>query len=171
MGDRWFWLGDHGSCPALSNMIRFFTASILLLCLVVGCANYNDEHNFGIGQQYTFERFTLEDSTGAKFSLTDEELASLELAWNNSTVVDAINVSNTLQGLGVKLKYEYTLNDGFESAFTALYGSVNNQAYLRIDVVGNGGGFPADVYTNLVPIDTILAPKRLKEFDAWVEPK
>ena len=60
------------------------------------------------------------------------------------------------------------LNDGFKSSFDARYGVVNGQAYLRIDVVGNDGGFPADVYTNLVAVDAIFSPERLTVFRRWL---
>ena len=141
----------------------------LLICIVGGCFAKNDDHFSGIGNDYFFTSFTLVKLSGGKFTLNSRELESLERVWINSQIADEINICNTIGRTGTQLKYEFILDDGFIAKFDASYGSVNGRSYLNIQLLGDGGGFPGDVYWELVELEDIFSGDRLEEFDQWVE--
>ena len=150
-------------------MIRATIALLLMFFAFSGCSSGNDEHCFGIGEKYSFVRFCISKPKGSEFVFTVDELRLIEQSWGNAKVSDPIAVSNAITTKRQKLSYEYVLNDGFKSDFQAKYGIFDGKAYLKIDVVGDETGFPADVYTNLLPIDVVLGVERMTEFEKWLE--
>ena len=140
----------------------------LLLVAATGCGLGNEAHNSGIGRQYSFTSFTLTNSIGATFSLNEKELRSLESVWNNAQIADEINICNQIGRNGTQLTYEYVLNDGFRMEFTASFGTVKGNSYLNIELLGNGGGFPGDVYWELVAADNLFSGVRLVELQKWI---
>ena len=153
------------------NLKHAFIAFAIFCCLpaVGGCGPGNDDHNFGIGKRYTFTEFTLANSLGGTFSLSQDELSSLERSWNKSVIADEINICGTVGRTGVPLKYKYVLNDGFVVEFGASYGTVNGKAYLKVDLLGDGGGFAGDVYWELVDVGNLFSEDRIAEFEEWLE--
>lgn len=61
------------------------------------------------------------------------------------------------------------LNDGFVMGFDASYGTVNGKAYLKVDLLGDGGGFAGDVYWELVDVGNLFSEDRIAEFEEWLE--
>jgi len=101
--------------------------------------------------------------------LNRSELESLERVWFKAQIANEINICNMVNRTGAQMKYEFVLDDGFVAQFDASYGSVDERAYLNIELLGDGGGFPGDVYWELVAVDDIFSEERLAEFDLWVE--
>ena len=83
--------------------------------------------------------------------------------WNNTQIPDEINICNTIGRNGTQLKYEYVLDDGFTMKFDAGFGSVDGIDYLDVQLLGNGGGFPGDVYWELIVVDSVFSGGRLAE--------
>ena len=50
------------------------------------------------------------------------------------------------------------LNDGFVMGFDASYGTVNGKAYLKVDLLGDGGGF-AGMFIGSWSMSVICFPK------------
>jgi len=148
---------------------RLLLACCLLICLVSGCFSSNDDHYSRIGSDYFFTNFTLAKPTGGTFALNRSELESLERVWFKAQIANEINICNMVNRTGAQMKYEFVLDDGFVAQFDASYGSVDERAYLNIELLGDGGGFPGDVYWELVAVDDIFSEERLAEFDLWVE--
>ena len=140
--------------------------ALLVFCTLCGCGPGNEAHNSGIGREYSFAKFILTNAAGTTFSLNDDELRSLESVWSNTQIVDEINICNTLGRTGIQLKYEYVLDDGFVMNFDASYGTVNGRAFLNVELLGNGCGFPGDVYWKLVPIDSVFSNERTEELES-----
>ena len=143
--------------------LRLTFLLVPLLLAFSGCGPGNEAHNSGIGRKYSFTKFTLTNSTGKSFSLNQKELRSLERVWNNTQIPDEINICNTIGRNGTQLKYEYVLDDGFTMKFDAGFGSVDGIDYLDVQLLGNGGGFPGDVYWELIVVDSVFSGGRLAE--------
>ena len=152
-------------------ILRLSFFLLLSLGVLSGCGPGNEAHNSGIGRKYTFTKFTLTNSTGKSFSLNQKEMKSLERVWNNTHIPDEINICNTIGRNGTKLKYDYALDDGFTMKFDADFGTVDGIDYLDIQLLGNGGGFPGDVYWELVVVDNVFSPERLAKLKDTLQVK
>ena len=114
-----------------------------------------------IRDRFTFESFEVFTKKGASFQLTPTEMRSLEKSW----IFGAHQV--TLSKI-VTLEYKAELSDGYEMEMYFRVGDCNSMKYCDIWLVGSGGGFTADVYGIIIPLNSIFTVSRQQEFLDWI---
>ena len=160
------------------SRIRFSTLQLLcgigclalILAVAVPCVSIfytlatpvEDNHNYGIGSEYTFKSFEIFTRNGSSFRLNPEELRSLEKSW----VFGAHQVA--LKKI-VTLEYRSELSDGYDMEMYFRVGDCNSVKYCDIWLVGSGGGFTVDVYGITIPLDSVFSDSRRSEFLDWID--
>ena len=137
-----------------------------LACLSSGCGPDIDNHNFGVGRDYSLTSFELTSLTDAKFTLNQRELNLLEGVWFKKEIEigNEVDVTNAVNRKGARLKCEFTLNDGFTAKYDTSYARVDDAPYFVINFTSH-----FDAYSLLIEADGVLTEKRLAEFETLLK--
>jgi hypothetical protein len=136
---------------------------VTLLSLLTGCKSNHGEHQGSIGKVYSFTSFTLTSSAGGSFSFSAGEMRALEAVWYSPPIPRETDIANTVFASSPKMAYAFVLDDGYKESMEAYLGTVSGSDYIIFMLQGDGGGFMGDVHSELVPLASILSPKRRSE--------
>ncbi|RYD30580.1 MAG: hypothetical protein EOP86_19695 [Verrucomicrobiaceae bacterium] len=146
----------------MAPLLKF--AGILMLAgALSGCGSHREEHQAAIGRTSSFTGFTISLASGRSFAFSSGELRAIEALWNRTHLPGNMSITNELMRTSRGLQYSFTLSDGYTESGDAYFGKVSGSAYLYVVLEGDGGGFMADVYGQLLPLASVLSAQRLSD--------